>query len=93
MARIRNRFGSLRQVIRRLRNRDMISPKLALCSLVTGIITGAVCSFFETIPVALSESRLAFLGSVTWGPVAVFLMAFLTLAFLPTFKRLVSLQT
>jgi hypothetical protein len=55
----------------------MISPKLALCSLVTGIITGAVCSFFETIPVALSESRLAFLGSITWGPVAVFLMAFL----------------
>lgn len=77
MAGIRNRFGSLRQVIRRLKNRDMISPKLALCSLVTGIITGAVCSFFETIPVALSESRLAFLGSITWGPVAVFLMAFL----------------
>ena len=85
MVTINSNFAGLRHVLRRLRNRDMISLKLTLCALVTGVVTGAVCSFFETIPMALSGYRLSSLEKLAGSPVTAFIAAFAVSAFLGGF--------
>ncbi len=75
-------FGGMRHILRRVLNKDLLSPRLMLCAVMTGAITGAVCSFFEIIPALLNSYRVNFLLSEGFSVPLTIFFAFLISAFL-----------
>jgi chloride channel protein, CIC family len=71
-----SRFGGMRLLLNRMLNKGRISNKLLLCSVITGVITGFVCSLFEIIPQWVNEFRLNYLHSLNAPYWVVLVVAF-----------------
>lgn len=54
-------FRSMRMVLSRMLNKDLITPRLLVTGAIAGAIIGVVCSLFELLPTALDALRIGFL--------------------------------
>lgn len=70
----------IRQIIRRFIRHDVTSRKVLLLALLTGILTGSICSLFEYAVDRITEMRMDYFATLN-GP-ACWIMAFLISAVL-----------
>lgn len=71
-----SKFGGMRLLVGRMLNKGRITNKLLLCSIITGVLTGAVCSLFEIIPNLVNEYRLNYLHSLEINFYVMLIVAF-----------------
>ncbi len=71
-----SRYKGMRLLLGRLFRKGRITHKMLGCAIVTGMLTGTICSFFEIIPNLLNAKRVTWLSSLDLPFGQVLLLAF-----------------
>lgn len=57
-------FSSLRIVLSRMLNKELITPRLLVTAAIAGCVTGLICSLFEILPSMLDTMRVIWLNAL-----------------------------
>ena len=69
-------FSSLRIVLSRMLNKELITPRLLVTAAIAGCVTGLICSLFEILPSMLDTMRVTWLNALELPLCQKFLLAF-----------------